>query len=170
MSLHIPSVELHRGDVHKQPTPSEKLIALLKSYADDHHYDQLRAIVQKEDWSTLTADEMLQVVDLFLHLGVHDGATIVAQQAAQRYPTHKRVQQAARVLSPGVRGKLRYDMVHPQGLQASREWLQDHARAYRGKWVAVHNGSLVGESETLADLKAIVTEKYALDAVLITKG
>lgn len=59
--------------------------------------------------------------------------------------------------------------VHPQGLKNSRRWLQEHALAYHGQWVAVYDGILVEVAETLQMLKERVTQTYPLESLLITK-
>ncbi|NJN67762.1 MAG: hypothetical protein HC884_14155 [Chloroflexaceae bacterium] len=71
------------------------LIALLKQYASEQHYQPFTEVVQTVDWATRSPDEMLQVVDRFLHLGLNQAATELAQKAAPLHPQHKRAQRAA---------------------------------------------------------------------------
>jgi hypothetical protein len=40
------------------------------------------------------------------------------------------------------------------GLRLSRAWLREHAAEYRGQWVAVREGTLLGAAESLAALKS----------------
>ncbi len=143
------------------------LLFRLEQYTYEQKHEQFRAIVETEDWSLHPPTEILRVVDLALHLGMNQQAMQLAQEAAQLYPHHERVQRAARVLAPAS-GRTT-QTVHPVGLQASREWLRSNAQAYRGQWVAVYAGELAGVAGTLKKLQAMVSQKYTLESLLITK-
>lgn len=143
------------------------LIDLLEQYGEEREYEQFTNTVQNIDWSQRTADEMLRVLDLHLHLGMNQEAIRLTQQAAPYYPNHDRVQRAARVLAH-PKGRVTYTSP-PHGLQASRDWVRNHAGSYGGQWVAVYDGTLVGVAGTLRELQEIVAKKHTLESVLITK-
>lgn len=145
-----------------------EIVPILETYANAQDRDKFAAFVDEIDWYGHTPDEILRVVDLALSLDMVDIARKLAQKAAQLHPSHKQSQRAAHVLNPPA-GRIVH-IARPPGLDKSQEWLSKYAHTYRGKWVALHNGVLVGFAQTLKELKNIVCQKYALDSLLITKS
>ena len=45
-----------------------------------------------------------------------------------------------------------------QVLLRSREWIQKNGDAYRGQWIVVYNGELLGSACSLAELDAVVAD------------
>jgi len=115
------------------------------------------ALVKATDWSTRTPEELLLAIDLALHQEMAALAIELAQLGQRLFSDHERIQQAARVLAPpAIRG------VRPsraRGLKASMEWLREHANEYRGQWVAVREGQLLGAAKSLKELVSLVDEE-----------
>lgn len=169
MSLHWLSEKQQQTQTRETNTYAEiaTLVELLEQYVQEQDYELFTDTVQTIDWSQSKPDDMLRVLDLYLHLGMNQDAMQFAQHAAQYHPNHNRVQRAARVLAPS-QGRVTHTS-HPHELQASRDWVRNHAGLYSGQWVAVSGGIFIGVADTLQELKEIVTQKYALESVFMTK-
>ena len=122
------------------------------------------AVVRATDWAARTPEELLLAIDLALHQEMAALAIELAQLGKRLFPDHERIQQAARVLAPPVIRGVRSS--HVRGLRASMEWLREHAKEYRGQWVAVREGQLLGTAESLKELVSLVGEEVSNTIVM----
>jgi len=74
----------------------------------------------------------------------------LAQQGSKVFPEDKRLQQALAVLLPPA--VIRMRPAQGSYLEASQKWLKEHASQYKGQWVAVRSGTLLGSAPTLQEL------------------
>lgn len=58
---------------------------------------------------------------------------------------------------------------HAKGLDASMAWLSEHASQYRGQWVAVREGKLLGTAWSLEELDSIIGQDEDPISTIITK-
>ncbi|NTU83705.1 MAG: hypothetical protein HGA45_30755 [Chloroflexales bacterium] len=54
-------------------------------------------------------------------------------------------------------------------LSASQAWLRDHASPYRGQWVMVRGGVLLGASADLAALRDLIARENDPATTIITR-
>ena len=118
------------------------------------------------DWDQRDAEDHAQAVKLALQAGAHLIARDLAQQGADRFPDHSELQKLARILTlpttksiPGPPDKT---------WAANRAWLQNNREAYRGSWVALKNGELLGVANDFQELKAQVGPIKGSD-ILVTQ-
>jgi hypothetical protein len=142
------------------------LVLLLKEIARVGDPSDFLTVVEAIDWSTQRPDELIAAIDLALHLEMAALAARLAQLAAQLFPHTERLRRAARVLAPSEARPAHLPTV--RGLNASRTWLREHADEYRGQWVAVREGQLVGVASSLEDLQAKISPHTALNELLVT--
>jgi hypothetical protein len=125
------------------------------------------ALARAIDWSTRRPDELTATIDLALSLEMATLAIDLAQLGGRLFPDHERVQRAAQVLAPPVVRVVR--LPRARGLDASRKWLREHASQYRGQWVAVREGQLLGAAESLGELKAVIGEGEDAVSTIVTR-
>jgi hypothetical protein len=106
------------------------------------------------DWSVRSPDELIAAIDLALAEERPASATRLAELGRELFPHHERIGRAAQALAPGSARSTSLPSV--EGLGDSRRWLREHAYAYRGQWVAVREGELVGVAPSLEELGTIV--------------
>lgn len=110
--------------------------------------------LQAMDWAKRPPADFLRAVDLALMAGAYLAARRLATQGASQYPNQPELQQLAQLLAPpqvtaGTGG--------PQvGVEANRMWLRTHWEEYRGQWVALRYGQLLGVADSLDALVAQV--------------
>ncbi len=124
-------------------------------------------IAEGTDWATRPSDELARAIDLALELELATLAMKLAHQGGRLFPKHERLQQAARVLAPPV--VIRKHPAQPAGLRESRAWLRAHAAEYRGQWVAVREGKLLGAAESLAALKSLAGPELDPVSTIVTR-
>lgn len=115
------------------------------------------------NWLDRTAQEFAEAVQLALAAGAHMMARRLAIEGARMYPENAVLAKMARVLAPP-----RFLGPTPSrpSTKANRQWLIEHAEAYRGKWVALKEGRLVAAGDSVAELKAQV---HDLKGLMITR-
>lgn len=108
------------------------------------------------DWPNLTPSELVQLVRLALELGATSTAREIAAEGAQRHAEHEELGRFARVLNP-VRAELR-PATGQAAVSRNLAWFRDNSSQYRGQWVAVRDGRLLGAALTMEALQASVPD------------
>lgn len=122
--------------------------------------------VAKIDWTTKPAEVLEPAINMAIAL---DGITIarqLAQIGRDRFPDDTRLSGLWRVLQPPR--VIETNRPPKKGLSASIEWLQHHANEYRGYWVALVEGRLVGTDISRAALIEKLGDVATLSNILIT--
>ncbi|HEX5702394.1 MAG TPA: hypothetical protein VFX97_04155 [Pyrinomonadaceae bacterium] len=97
-------------------------------------------------WSNQSASHILRAVDLSLGIGAHVAARELATQGAQIHPENAELQKYARILAPArITDKRPTLDVKPK---ANIEWLKANRLTFKGKWVALKSGVLVGAADS----------------------
>ncbi len=109
--------------------------------------------------AALTADEFVQLIRLALASDRGLLARRFANQGAAAHPQHEELARFAYVLAP-PKVITTARQTSQQDWDANRHWLKEHGARYRGQWVVLDDGRLMGAAaspkqlaETLGDLK-----------------
>jgi hypothetical protein len=129
----------------------------------DHEIETLEAAAQAQDesgfvraakpidWQSRQPDDLLRAIRLALEAGAHIAARDLSALGAGLFPHDVRLRQFAEILAPprviGTRP------ARDSGIRANRDWLKAHSDEYRGKWVGLHKGVLLGAADSLDELK-----------------
>jgi len=108
--------------------------------------DARRAI----DWSKRSAKDFSQAVRWALEAGAYRAATLLATEGAERFPRHAELAKMARILAPPK--VIRSDLPPDPSIAADMDWLRAHYDEYRGQWIALRNGQLLGTANSLREL------------------
>jgi hypothetical protein len=146
---------------------SSEVIQTLDAVAQEGERQAFVTQVEAIDWSTQTPDDLARTIDLALRLELATLAIALAMEGQRLFPDHARIQHAARVLAPPVRRIVPAAPV--QGLDVSRSWVRDHADAYRGQWVALREGALLGAAPSLKGLLAALGPNYERANTVVTR-
>jgi len=129
-------------------------ILRLESLSRRAEADGFSRALTKMDQLTWAPAYYASVIRLALQAGAHRPAAELARKARERYPNDADVVRLADLLAP-LPSPVRRSPADPT-LRANRNWFVHHAAQYRGQWVAVRNGELLGAAPTLRELKALV--------------
>lgn len=107
-------------------------------------------IARRIDWTNRPANEVVRGVRLALQVGAHGLARQLSQEGGRRFPEHAEMQQLAHLLAPArvIQSNLPPDP--HAGLDM--RWLKQHGDEYRGQWVALDHGKLLGAAPTYKEL------------------
>ncbi len=122
------------------------------------------AAQKQVDWQRRSAEDFIRGVQLALAAGAYLVARNLAALGASRFPNHADLQKYARVLAPPKVSRSKRSS--SSDWKASRNWLIHHGESYRGQWVALRDGELVGSANTL---KALSAQLHSTTGLLITK-
>ncbi|MBU1660544.1 MAG: hypothetical protein KKD28_03620 [Chloroflexi bacterium] len=122
-------------------------------------------VAKNINWENRSPENYLRGIQFAFGAGAHMYARRLATEGAEKYPEHQELQKYARILAPPkiIQSNLPPDPT----LRESREWLKAHAYKYRGQWLALKNGELLGVAATLRELRNRVGRR---DDILFTKG
>jgi hypothetical protein len=103
------------------------------------------------DWRQQTAEAIVRGVHQALAVGAHILARHLAIQGAELYPQDPELRKMAHILAPPqVR---RTDLPPDPSLAENRRWIHAHADEYRGRWVALHQGTLLAAADSMKELR-----------------
>lgn len=148
------------------PRRKDELV-LLREYADARDYRAFADLVERVDWAARSPDDLTAALDLALSMEMSRLAIDLAQLGGRLFPDHERVQRAAYVLAPPV---ARVTHLPPaRGLDDSRAWFREHAGEYKGQWVAVREGRLLGATCSFAAIKPLIGEGEDAVSTIVTR-
>jgi hypothetical protein len=119
--------------------------------------------LDQTDWLNKSAEDYVYAIQLALQAGAHLAARRIANDGLSQYPQNATLQKYARGLAPPV--VVARNLPANPTLRANREWLKTHSEEYRGQWVAVRNGELLGAASSLKEL----TERIDRTNTLFTR-
>ncbi len=111
-----------------------------------------------------TDAEYIAAVRQALAEGAHLDARQLASEGYEKHPGNDELRRMAKVLAPPR--IISTNLPANPGIALNARWLKESASEYKGQWVAVYNGELLGSAATLSDL----TQKIQLPkGTLLTK-
>ena len=115
------------------------------------------------DWNKRSAKDFSQAVRWALEAGAYRAATLLATEGAERFPQHAELAKMARILAPPK--VIRSDLPPDPSIAANMDWLRAHRDEYRGQWVALRAGVLLGTGNSFGELADRIGD---IKGVLIT--
>jgi hypothetical protein len=88
----------------------------------------------------------------------------IAMEGAEHYPSNRELQEYARVLAPPR--ILEHQIPANSAVRANHNWLKAHQQDYRGRWIALRHGELVGIADTL---EALTSQLETTRGILLTR-
>lgn len=118
---------------------------------DRHTFLEVLKEVERRDWSP---ENFAHAAQLALEASAHLAARQISEEGVSRYPDDLELQKYAHILSPP---KVSPSNVPPDpSIGADDEWLKAHRTEYRGRWVALREGKLLGAAGSLRELIELV--------------
>jgi len=142
-----PSNGIHQNS---PPSPESLTFPALQKAVENKDRRTFAYLARAIPWQSHQAGDLLQVIDWALALDAVEIARELAQHGRRLFPDHERLRQVAAVLAPPVLLGTRPSQ--PTGLDASQQWLKEHASQHKGQWVAVRSGTFLGSAPTLREL------------------
>jgi hypothetical protein len=142
-----------------------KLISL-KNAADSKNLREFARLANMIKWSEYPVAELARTIDLALALDMVQLARELIRKGRKSFPHNKRIKQAERVLSPPLLVRTR--PAQATDFELSQQWLKEHSSRYKGLWVAVAGGTLLGSASTLKQLyEKIESIERTLETIIV---
>lgn len=135
------------------PQVQGAVISILEAAATAGEPERFTAVCKTTDWSRRPAVDFERASKLALAAGAFLAARRLAEEGVRYNPSSGELQKLLVVLSPPK--AVRADLPPDSTLRANRDWLKQHASDYRGQWVGLRGGQLIGHASTL---KALVSQ------------
>lgn len=149
-SMVSPKVKAHHL-MQVETISLDRQMAQLKHAADAGDERTFLRAESSIDWENRSAEDVLRGIRFALAAGAHQAAQRIASRGVTLYPDHSEIKKFAHVLAPPK--ILKKEGFPRSDLRANRDWLKSHRNEYQGQWVALHDGELMGYSQTLAELR-----------------
>jgi len=177
MSLNYPEVEEReapwREAIRQGETSTAKPEPLLLAIEEAAARGDRRAIitlVKQVDWRSRRPEEFIQVIRSCIFLDMVLLARELADEGRRLFPNDKRMEQWAIVLAPAKVIGTRPASGNAIGLEASHRWFQNNSSKYKGQWIAVRNGELLGVAQTLKGLYDQIGQDQKTPDTIVVKA
>lgn len=132
---------------------SDSILARLETVAKAGDEISFLNLLEELDYESLSSDDFIRVMKAALEAGAYPAARALSVKASNRYPIHAEIQKYAYVLAPPkVLSSAPADPIVAEAIKNDWNWLRANGAAYRGKWVALRNGELLGAADSLKEL------------------
>jgi hypothetical protein len=112
-------------------------------------------------------ENILVAIEEALKLGNSAEAIKLTKSGTELFPDNDHLSRVAKILAPPVIRVIQNPQTQP--FASSRKWLREHAQQYKGQWVAVSEGILLGSAITMQALLTYLGPDLDRDNTLITK-
>jgi hypothetical protein len=103
---------------------------------------------------SVTAETLIDEAKAALACGNVEQARAMAERGFRSFPESDGLRRISEALSkPRL---LQRGIPVREGVALNQQWLRNHAEQYRGQWVAVSSGQLLGAAPTLSELREVV--------------
>jgi len=155
----------HQGEAS---TEEHDLLLAIEEAAAREDRSTLNRLVEKVDWRSRHPDDLIRVIQSCIFLDMVLLARELADEGRRLFPNDKRIEQWAIVLAPPKIVGTRPASGNAIGLEASHQWFQNNSSKYKGQWIAVRNGELLGVAPTLKELyNQIGQDKKTPDTIVV---
>jgi len=166
-SLENVRVEKKKELSQSEPSREVSILSQLERYAHNNAFENFVSLAESADWTKQSAHTIRGSVDLALMLDMNRLAVRLARKGAGIFPDDPYIRKIVRILrKPSIQGTA---PASDRKLDASREWLRRHACQYKGKWVAVQAGNLIGAANSARELKNAISSLFHSKDTLILK-
>ncbi len=121
------------------------------------------------DWKTQGPDDLIRVIQASLSLDMVLLARELAYEGRHLFPSDKRIEQWATVLAPARVVGTRPASGNAAGLRATQFWFEQNSAHYKGQWVAVREGKLIGAALKLKELHEQIGREQRNASTIIVK-
>ncbi len=138
--------------------PSDEIISQLKDAAKNRDNRTYNRLIDQVDWKSASAEWLDKAIGITLAFMDMRQAKKLTEIGLTQFPENEVFTRVWRLFNPPPArvGKARWQST-PEALDASMNWIQEHADEYeRGHWLAVKNGNLVADAPTLKELDKVI--------------
>lgn len=150
----------------------DKAMARLEKAANNGNESDFLKALNEIHWQGRPVSDFVRSIKLAFRAGAFAAARHIVAEATKYHAGDAEIQRYAKVLTPVRRVATTTET--PVSTRANRSWLERHAGVYRGQWIALRNGELLGVSDSLNSLVEEVSKRYGVSfpskEIMVTTG
>lgn len=125
----------------------ERIMVRLEDAADAKDERAFLDVLREAKWQDRPAADFKRAARLALKAGAYSAAFRISFEGAKHHPGDSDLEKHVRVLAPpkAFSRKIMSNTAH----KANRAWLEKHGSTYNGRWVAIRDGKLLGDADSL---------------------
>jgi hypothetical protein len=142
---------IHLSDIHYEKSCQRiDLIARLEEAANKGDERAFISNLRIVRWEGRPPSDFVRGISSAIKIGLPLAARHISTEGVKFYPNESEIQEYARLFAPA---RVLPTQEHSNSNQnANIAWLKAHGSEYRGKWVALKDGHLLGAEITLKEL------------------
>ncbi|MCA1617732.1 MAG: hypothetical protein LC795_00145 [Acidobacteria bacterium] len=129
-----------------------KIIPRLEAAARTGNEAAFLDALKEYELKNKSATDFIRIIRLALEAGAHLAARRLSADGARLHPHNVELQKYAHVLAPPQINSAEVPANPKRG--ANLEWLRIYSEKYKGKWVALRDGELLGTADSQKELVA----------------
>jgi hypothetical protein len=134
---------------HSRRRPGNAFARLERAALAANESSFLEAL-KEVNWQARPVKDFVRATQWALEAGAHLAAREISSRGGVLHPDNPEIQRYARTLAaPKILARTKSV---DRGLKANREWLKAHNGEYRGQWVALREGRLLGVDRSVEEL------------------
>ncbi|MGD2158114.1 MAG: DUF5678 domain-containing protein [Anaerolineales bacterium] len=153
-----------RGPMAFEVITDDNQMAQLKDAAEAGDEGAYLQVAKNMIWGNRPPEDFIRGIKLAFAAGAHKYAQLLANEGSKRHPDHQELRKYAKILAPPE--VIQSNLPPDSTLQSNRSWLKTHRNEYKGQWVALQNGKLLGSALTLRELKKLIDRR---EGILFTR-
>lgn len=141
----------------------ESVIARLEEAVEAGDDNTFVIALRDLEGEELSAEEFVHLIKLALEAGAYLTARQLSSRGAEIYPSDPELPKYARVLAPPK--ILASTPATPESVKEmhdNRNWMKTNGASYRGKWVILRHGQLLGAGDSLAEAANDLDDKEGI--------
>jgi len=135
------------------PSNIDDILKLLKS-SESRSDKDIVSLIKSINWTDKSADDYLDLVKIAITSGDHIIAYQLAVKGTEQFPNNDKLKNFSKILAPPK--ILPISAPAQPGLLLNRDWLIENQEEYKGYWVALKDGKLLGKDKTLKVLIKLI--------------
>ncbi|HEY6328626.1 MAG TPA: hypothetical protein VI756_04760 [Blastocatellia bacterium] len=130
---------------------TDKEMEILEAAAEAGDEWRFARTAKAMNWPDRRPDEVIRAIRLAIQAGAYLTFRELSELGARLFPDNRELQKAANILAPPKVTASR--PVHDPAIRANRDWLKEHWDEYKGKWIGLRNGTLVGVADSFEEVR-----------------
>jgi hypothetical protein len=134
-----------------QRSAQDRLFSRLETLTKQRDIDSFVRTLQRVKWENRRSGDFARAIRLALNISAPVAAKHIFILGQKYHPTSPHLAAYAELFGKSPRASIRA-LPRNSTLEANREWLKENRAIYRGQWIALRDGTLIGVGSSLEDL------------------
>ncbi len=139
----------------------ENILSSLESAAQAQDERTYYSLLEKIDWEQRPAGDYVRAIRSALLIGAFITARSLSMEGMEQHPDDEIIKGYAAWFAPAKARIVERSKASSEQFTADRDWLREHSDSYRGRWVALRSGELLGVADSPKQLIEQIDEAWS---------